>query len=320
MPSETPFLAPAHRSPHLLFAIFGLASMALFWVPLHQLIALSLADPRYSHLVAIPGISAFFLYRERHKIFSRIVFRPAGGLPLLAATLAMYGLLALRAVRAPTNYTLSLAMLSIILVWAAGFAVCDGVEALRAARFPFLLLLLLVPIPFDLMEKIVTVLQRGSAEATYAFFRLADVPMFRDGTRFELPGIGVQIAKECSSIHSSWALFITGLLLGHLFLKLVWGKVCLCVLTVPIAMLTNAVRIVTIWFLGTHVNVGFFYGNLHRNGGNSVFADLAFGSDGFPVAAAKARGPRSPGEKCGREAGRCGRAARRSGRHLPLKH
>jgi hypothetical protein len=32
-------------------------------------------------------------------------------------------------------------------------------------------------------------------------------------------------------------------------------------------MLTNAVRIVTIWFLGTHVDVGFLYGNLHRNGG-----------------------------------------------------
>jgi hypothetical protein len=32
-------------------------------------------------------------------------------------------------------------------------------------------------------------------------------------------------------------------------------------------MFTNAVRIVTIWFLGTKVDVGFLYGNLHQRGG-----------------------------------------------------
>ena len=91
--------------------------------------------------------------------------------------------------------------------------------------------------------------------------------MFRDGVRFELPGVGIEIAKECSSIHSAWALLITGLLVGHLFLKSLWAKVSLTILTVPIAMLTNAVRIVTIWELATRVDPGFLYGDLHRNGG-----------------------------------------------------
>jgi exosortase/archaeosortase family protein len=64
--------------------------------------------------------------------------------------------------------------------------------------------------------------------------------------------------------HSAWALFITSLLVAHLFLKSIWTKVCLSILTVPIA--TNAVRIVTIWFLGTKVDPELFYGDLHRNG------------------------------------------------------
>jgi exosortase len=91
--------------------------------------------------------------------------------------------------------------------------------------------------------------------------------MFRDGVRFELPGIGIEVAKECSSVHSAWALFITGLLLAHIFLRSIWTKACLSILTVPIAMFTNAVRIVTLWFLGTKVDVGFLYGNLHHRGG-----------------------------------------------------
>ena len=253
--------------PHTLFASFALASVALFWMPLHQLVSLSLDDQRYSHLILIPVISAFFMYRERRRIFSRIAFHPRAGLPFLAAALAVYGLLVLRVVQAPPNYALSITVLAIVLVWLAGFVVSYGVPAARAALFPLLLLLLLVPVPFDLMDKIISVLQTGSSEATYALFKLFDVPMFRDGVRFELPGVGIEVAKECSSIHSAWALFITGLLVAHMFLKSIQSKLCLSILTVPVAMLTNAVRIVTLWFLGTHVDPGFLTGNLHHRGG-----------------------------------------------------
>jgi exosortase len=253
--------------PHTLFASFALASVALFWMPLHQLVSLSLDDQRYSHLILIPVISAFFMYRERRRIFSRIAFHPRAGLPFLAAALAVYGLLVLRVVQAPPNYALSITVLAIVLVWLAGFVVSYGVTAAKAALFPLLLLLLLVPVPFDLMDKIISVLQTGSSEATYALFKLFDVPMFRDGVRFELPGVGIEVAKECSSIHSAWALFITGLLVAHMFLKSIQSKLCLSILTVPVAMLTNAVRIVTLWFLGTHVDPGFLTGNLHHNGG-----------------------------------------------------
>jgi exosortase/archaeosortase family protein len=82
-----------------------------------------------------------------------------------------------------------------------------------------------------------------------------------------LPGFGIVIAEECSSIHSAWALFITGLLVGHFFLRSFPAKACLSLLTVPIAILTNSVRIVTIWFLATRISSDFMYGNLRRNGG-----------------------------------------------------
>ena len=41
----------------------------------------------------------------------------------------------------------------------------------------------------------------------------------RHGTVFELPGIVLQVAQECSGIRSSWVLLITSLLASHLFLK-----------------------------------------------------------------------------------------------------
>jgi exosortase len=156
---------------------------------------------------------------------------------------------------------------SIVLVGTSTFALCHGGKALAAAAFPFLLLLLMVPVPFHTMDRIISVLQSGSAEATYTLFKLAGVPMFRHGVQFELPGIGIEVAKECSSIHSAWALFITGLLLAHMFLKSFLAKICLSVLTVPIAVFTNAVRIWTLWSLATWVDPGFLFGSLHHKGG-----------------------------------------------------
>jgi hypothetical protein len=116
--------------------MFFLASIALFWAPLHQLVSLSLDDRRYSHLILIPVISTFVMYMERRRIFSRIASRPRAGLPLLAASLAMYGLLSFHVVHPPVNYALSITMLAIVLAWAAGFAVCYGVQTSRAAMFP----------------------------------------------------------------------------------------------------------------------------------------------------------------------------------------
>jgi exosortase len=125
----------------------------------------------------------------------------------------------------------------------------------------------MIPIPPALMEKIILALQIGTGNVLHALFSLTGTPLIRHGSTFELPGVGIVIAQECSSINLVWALFITGLLVGHFFLRSFPAKACLSLLTVPIAIFTNAVRILTIWFLAAHVNPDFLYGHLHRNGG-----------------------------------------------------
>ena len=261
-------LPSPHPRSYLSVLALGTASVVLFRGTLRELLALALSADAYSYIVLVPLISAFVIYLERRRVFAAVrPDRSVAVVSVLAVSLAIYAVLALRVARVPAEYELSTKVFSLLLVWIAGFAFCCGTTALRAARFPFLLLFLLVPLPSHLMEKIVTALQWGSAETAYLVFRLFGVPVFRQGVNFELPVVGIEVARECSSIHSACALFITGLLVGHLFARTLWAKVSLTLLTVPIAMLTNAVRITTLWFLATKVDIGFLYGNLHRNGG-----------------------------------------------------
>jgi exosortase len=142
--------------------------------------------------------------------------------------------------------------------------------------FPFLFLLLIVPIPAVLLDKIVFALQKGSAEMVDVLFRVAGTPVFRQGLRFSLPGIDIEIARECSGIRSSSALLIVGMLAGQVFLRASWRKVCLSLCTVPIVIFKNALRIVTLSWLGVYVNRGFLSGRLHHSGG-LFFALLALG-------------------------------------------
>jgi len=146
------------------------------------------------------------------------------------------------------------------------------------------------------MEKIVFVLQVGTSDVIYVLFRIAGTPLFRQGFTFELPGGAIVIAEECSSIHSAWALFISGLLVSHFFLRSFPAKACLSLLTIPIAVFTNSVRIVTIWFLATYVSPDFMHGNLHRNGG-ILFSLISLGILLFSLWRLRKRedrGPRTP--------------------------
>jgi len=172
------------------------------------------------------------------------------------------------------NDRLSLMVSALLLVWIAAFILCFGIPSLQAALFPLLFLLLMIPIPTVLLDKIVFVLQKGSAVAAYCLFKLLGMPVLWRGFQFSLPGVDIEIAKECSGIRSSMALFITGTLAGHYFLQTGWKKAALVLLTVPIAILKNAARIVTISSLGVYVDQGYLTGRLHHKGG-FVFSILA---------------------------------------------
>jgi exosortase len=206
---------------------------------------------------------------ERKRIFRESRYSPRIGICFLFLGITLYCLSSLS-----QNDRLTLMVFAIVVVWSAGFVFCYGMRPSRAAIFPLCFLLLMIPIPAVLLDKAVLGLQKGSSAVTYALFKLVGVPVFLQGFRFSLPGVDIEIAKECSGIRSNLALFITGTLAGHVFLGSGWRKVILSLSTIPIAIFKNAVRIVTISSLGVYVDRGFLYGRLHRQGG-LLFAVIA---------------------------------------------
>jgi exosortase len=128
-----------------------------------------------------------------------------------------------------------------------------------------------VPIPEPFLSKIIYFLQAGSTDMSETFFRLAGIPYHRDGFVFELPGIAIRVAEECSGIRSTLALLITTILASYIFLKSASRRLILCVAVVPTAIFKNGLRIATLSTLSIYVDRGFLYGNLHHRGGIVFF-------------------------------------------------
>jgi len=248
----------------LLSAVLFLAPVLINLGVFKDLLDHSLKNNYSSHILLIPFISLFLIFRERSSIFhANSKFSPIGiGLMILGAFIA-----------GPWISTdLSLRALGIVILWIGAFLFIFGLGSFRKALFPLLFLVLMIPIPGTILQHIVAVLQKGTSEASAILFKLTGTPFYRDDMFFSLPGVNIEIAPQCSSIRSSLALFISSLLASHLLLKSPWRKTLFVFAAVPMAMIKNAIRIVVLSLLAVHVNKGWLTdSDLHREGGILFF-------------------------------------------------
>ena len=253
------------KSQNLSFLLAWAVSLAVFWSTASAWARLSLDDYRYSHLILIPLMSAGLVYWRRQRIFGARRWSPRWGALLVTAGAAINVLA--RILSPAGEAALALAVVGLVVVWIGLCVCCYGPRTAKAALFPLLFLLMAVPVPRVFVDGVIVLLQRGSAEITQVLFRVIGMAAFREGFTFSLPGINIEIAKECSSIRSGTALFITALLCGYVFIRSPWRRALLSALTIPIAMFTNAVRIVILSWLTVNVDRGYLYGSLHHSGG-----------------------------------------------------
>jgi len=64
---------------------------------------------------------------------------------------------------------------------------------------------------------------------------------------------------------------ITSLVAGHLFLRSAWTKAVLTLATLPLLIVKNGIRIVTLSLLSVYVDPSFLTGRLHHQGGILFF-------------------------------------------------
>jgi len=248
--------------------------VGLFAWPLWEWARFAAADELQSHLLCVPLMSIYLLAQKRKTI------RPGAPSPRWVAVWLTAGAFALGLYL--TSWTLSYPLKGSesltfgILAFVCGVQAIAlgtmGLEGVRPVLFPLGFLFGMVPLPTVAITHIQGFLQQSSGAALSALYHLTGIQAQQHGLSFQLSTITIEIAQECSGIHSTLVLVYTALCAGYLFLRNPWHRAILVAVTIPLGILRNAVRIWVLSWLCIHISPDMIDSTVHHRGGPVFYA------------------------------------------------
>jgi exosortase C (VPDSG-CTERM-specific) len=253
-------------------AVFAVLVTIAMAIPLRDLGILALGSDLHSHILLIPFVTAYLIYLK-----SAELHRPLASSAVLSGLGLLVGgvFIALAAYRSDgmsETDRIALWTVGYLGLLAAGVFGFLGKSLLRPITFPLVFLIFLIPMPDGMASFLEHWLMTASAAVSEWFFIITGTPVYRDGQYLELPGIALEVARECSGIRSTWVLFVTATIVAYLFFDRFWSRTTLILVIFPLGVLRNAFRILVIGLLCVHVDPEMIHSWIHRKGGPLFFA------------------------------------------------
>lgn len=251
---------PSAATPSRTGWIVG-AGVCLLLVALYHRIAFKLVSDWYtiadnSHGLLIPFFILAVLWYKREDL-KKTPLRPswmglACVLPgLLLLLLGIFGA------------DLFLSRISFVLLTAGIVWTLLGSAMLRQLRFVLFVMLLAIPLPALIFNHITFPLQLLSSRLASALLPLAGVPVLRDGNVIQLASMKLEVAEACSGIRSLTSLFTVAVIYGFFLETSTAQRWILAFLSIPIAVIANALRILgtglCVQYWDPDKAVGFFH-------------------------------------------------------------
>jgi exosortase len=237
----------------------GLAAagfVLLYWRVMVSLAGAWRTDDNYSHGFLIVPIAAYFIW-ERRTRFGATPLKPSnlGLLVILAGVFTLTaGLL---------GSELFLTRVSMLLVIAGVVGFLFGWARLRVIAFPLAFLLLMIPIPAIIFNRITFPLQLLASRCGEAALQAADIPVLREGNVLILANTSLEVAEACSGIRSLISLLTLSIVVGYLADRRSWVRTLIACSSVPVAILANGARVagtgIAAHYFGPAAAEGFFH-------------------------------------------------------------
>ena len=168
-----------------------------------------------------------------------------------------------------------LARISFVLMLAGLTWTFWGWQRFKTLAFPFVLLGTMVPLPGIVYNTLAAPLQLFASSVATDLAQALGVSIYRDGNIIHLAGTSLGVAEACSGLNSLSALVVGSLLLGFLEDLTVLGRVVLIILSVPLAIAVNVLRVTGTALLADY-RLEFAMGFYHLLSGWLVFV-VGFG-------------------------------------------
>jgi len=229
---------------------------ALYGPVLTQMVVQWWQDPDYGHGFVVPLFVGYVVYQRRHKL-RQVPLEPSNlGFPVMLGAIVLFLAGALGAELFVSRSSLLFLFGGMILFFA-------GWKLLRALAFPLVFLVLMIPLPALIYNQVTFPLQFLASRLASNSLELVGIPVLREGNVLVLPNYSLEVVEACSGIRSLMSLIALAVAYGYFVEKRLWARITLVVLMVPIAVASNALRVVgagvVTYFWGPRYAEGFFH-------------------------------------------------------------
>ena len=223
-----------------------------------------LEDPNYSHGLLVPLISVYFIWQKKDKLKQIPVIPSNTGLFLIVFALIVL-IVGVAAQEFFTKRSSMVFLLTGIIVFLLGW------QWLKELLLPVGFLFFMIPLPYIVYDAMAFPLKLFVAKFSVICLKLMGVVVWREGNIIMFPQTTLEVADACSGLRSLMSLLALGVALAFLTQKKKGAMLILVILTIPIAIVTNMIRVIGTGFLAQYYGAAAAEGFFHEFAGMGVF-------------------------------------------------
>lgn len=222
-------------------------------------------DDNYSHGFLVPFIAGYFLYQRLDELKKTEITPSNLGLAVIVLALAQLVVASL----GMEYFTLR----SSLVVLLAGMVIYFfGTGVFKLTRLPILYLFFMVPLPYIVYDALAFPLKLFVTKVSVGFLNLIGIVVLREGNIIMFPSTTLEVADACSGIRSLVSLMALSVAYAFLIRASTLKRLIIIVSAVPIAILTNALRVIVTGILAQYWGAKAAEGFFHEFAGMVVFA------------------------------------------------
>jgi exosortase len=222
-------------------------------------------DPNYSHGFLVPLISAYFLYEKWPELLKTPVRPSYWGLPAMLVSLSILVV----GIAGTEYFTMRSSMVFLL---ASIILYLFGWKVLKVLALPIGFLLFMVPLPYIVYDAMAFPLKLFITKVSVFSLKAMGVIVWREGNILMFPQTTLEVADACSGLRSLMSLLALGVAYACFSQKTALKRTVLILSAIPIAILTNMLRVIITGFLAQYYGAAAAEGFFHEFAGLAVFA------------------------------------------------
>jgi exosortase len=231
------------KSALILIVVVALLAL-VYWPTLRWLVNAWISNDYYSHGFLVPLVSGFFVWTKRE--YLKIREPSVTGIVLIVLGVLLYISSFIWQIRVFGGLSLLVVITGLVFF-------IFGVRVARKMLFPLVFLFFMIPAPF--VQTVAYRLQEISVISSSWLLDVLGLPITSSGPEIYLKGTTFTIGLPCSGINTLVALLALSAVYAYILTGSNIKRTSIFILSFPIAILANILRITTIIMVAYFANV-----------------------------------------------------------------